>query len=174
MNLSLKILIITFSLALANFAGAVSNIASASATVLVPINASINSGLNFGTFQVSDSGGTIQVDQGVACSVVTTGSVMSSIGSTCASLNVNAAFGQAVSLSLDVPSFTLADASGHTVTGTLALSSSTCYVSGGSPLCSEIKIGGTLTVGGISSNPSGSYSTSNGGGSAGSVHLEYN
>ncbi|MDF2529475.1 MAG: hypothetical protein K0Q57_355 [Gammaproteobacteria bacterium] len=156
------------------FAEGVMQTASASATVLTAVSASVNSSLSFGTFQVSDPGGTVMINQSSGCTESTTGNVTATFSGSCASLNVTGSSGQAIAVTLDNPNFTLADNSTHTASGILDVSSNTCYASGGFPLCSDLRIGGTLTLGNYSSNPAGSYSTSNAGGSAGSINLEYN
>jgi hypothetical protein len=133
------------------------------ATITQGITASVST-VKFGGFFTGETlGGNLTLSND-SCIAMGTGSVQALSGAECGALTVDATPLASISINvLNTGNFTLGDGNGHSISGQITLSGLNCYVSGGFPLCSDIKVGGVLMVNGMDTNPAGVYSTATGG-----------
>ncbi|MDF2529473.1 MAG: hypothetical protein K0Q57_353 [Gammaproteobacteria bacterium] len=160
------------SVALFNVANATSASVAVSTTVMQDLAFTVTPP-TFGRIGPAASGTVTAALSNSTCTVGGVGVTYYS-GATCGTLDITSgATGTQINVSLDTPNFTVGDGAAHTMTGSLNVSSSTCYISsGGAPLCSAVKIGGDLSVGDATANPAGAYTTGTGGSPA-SLTLTY-
>ncbi|MDF2939449.1 MAG: hypothetical protein K0R66_91 [Gammaproteobacteria bacterium] len=130
--------------------------------------------VSFGTFLPGDfTGGSVMVGTGTCTASADPGVTIMGSAAGCGSLNITGEGNRQITLNLNSPNITLSDGNGHSISGTVSLSNTSCYVSGNVPLCSDITLGGSLTVQGLNSNPAGNYSTDNAAGVPAQITVQY-